>query len=208
VKERLVTELLIPVGHDLGVLYSGPQERRQQVRVGVEVAELGDPEFTVWLLAHGTDAEDRPTRESLVAMAGRLGITEGVTETVERFVGDGLLAAVDPETDGAVEFAREHQLFPLMHGLGPDAEQPWLQTLGVLNQPMVQVSQAMYDVWAWAYLASELWTGCRDAAMVAQHAGVTDVEETDPRRVLAGVLGQAHGLLAVRAAYFDRRRMR
>jgi hypothetical protein len=205
-----VTELLIPIGHDLGVLYPDRgTEHRQQVRVGVEVAELADPEFAVWLLAHGTDAEDRPTRESLVAVAERLGLPGAeVAATVGRFVGDGLLVAVDPEGDGAVEFAREHQLFPLMHGLGPDKEEPWLLTLGVLDQPVAQVSQAIYDVWAWACMAPELWTACQEAAAVARQAGITSEDETDPRQVLAGVLGQAHGLLAVRAAYFDRRRLR
>lgn len=203
-----MVELLIPVGHDLGVLHSGG-EHRQQVRVGIEVAELADREFGVWLLAHGVDAEDRPSRESLVTLAEKLGLdgTE-VAATVERFVEDGLLATVDPDADSALTFAREHQLFPLMHGLGPDADEPWLQTVGVLDQAVAQVSQAVYDVWAWAYLAPELWTGCRDAAVVAREAGVANEEETDPRQVLAGVLSQAHGLLAVRAAYFDRRRVR
>lgn len=202
-------ELLIPVGHDLGVLFSGADERRQQVRVGVEVAELADREYAVWLLAHGTDAEDRPTRRSLVSLAVKLGLdADQVTEATERCLTDGLLATVDPAAETAVEFAREHQLFPLLHGLGPDQEEPWLQTVGVLNQPVAQVSSAIYDVWAWAQLAPELWTGCRDAAMVAREAGVTNPEETDPRQVLTGVLGQVHGLLAVRAAYLDRRRMR
>ncbi|GAB2678144.1 hypothetical protein [Kribbella swartbergensis] len=202
-------ELLIPVGHDLGVLYSGPDERRQQVRVGLGVAELGDREFAVWLLAHGVDDEDRPTRGSLAQRAVNLGLETGqAAEAIERLLADGLLAAVDPGADTAVEFAREHQLFPLLHGLGPDKDDPWLQTVGVLNQPVAQVSRAMYDVWAWAQLATELWTACRDAAVVAREAGVTNEEETDPRQVLTGVLSQAHGLLAVRAAYFDRRRLR
>jgi hypothetical protein len=203
-------ELLIPVGHDLGVLYpDSGSAHRQQVRVGVEVAELEDREFAVWLLAHGTEDADRPTRETVTQVAGKLGLpVDGVGPAIDRFLADGLLVAVDPEADGAVEFASEHQLFPLLHGLGPDPEEPWLQTVGVLNQPIAQVSRAMYDVWAWAQLAPELWTGCRDAAMVAREAGVTNEEETDPRQVLTGVLGQAHALLAVRAAYFDRRRLR
>jgi hypothetical protein len=202
-------ELLIPVGHDLGVLHSESGERRQQVRVGAEVVELGDREFAVWLLAHGTDDRDRPTRASLAERAVKLGLEAGqVAEATERFLADGLLVAVDPAEEAAVEFARGHQLFPLLYGLGPDPEQPWLQTVGLLNRPIAQISTAMYDVWAWAQLAPELWTGCEDAAEVARQAGVADPEETDPRQVLAGVLGQAHGLLAVRAAYFDRRRLR
>ncbi|MEI8410784.1 MULTISPECIES: hypothetical protein [unclassified Kribbella] len=201
-------ELLIPVGHDLGVLYADSgSAHRQQVRVGVDVAELEDREFAVWLLAHGTDDADRPTRETVTKLAEKLGLpVDGVGPAIDRFLADGLLVAVDPESDGAVEFAREHQLFPLLHGLGPD--ESGLQTVGVLNQPIAQVSTAMYDVWAWAQLAPELWTACRDAAVVAREAGETNVEEIDPRQVLTGVLGQAHGLLAVRAAYFDRRRIR
>jgi hypothetical protein len=205
---RTDNELLIPVGHDLGVLFADDgDEHRQQVRVGVEVAELGDREFAVWLLAHGTDDADRPTRATVRERAEKLGL-DGVDEAVERFLSDGLLVAVDPEEETAVEFAREHQLFPLLHGLGPDAEQPWMQTVGMLNQPIAQVSNALYDVWAWAQLAPELWTGCQDAAMVARQVGVTNPEETEPRQVLSGVLGQVHGLLCVRAAYFDRRRIR
>ncbi|WP_350279205.1 hypothetical protein [Kribbella sp. HUAS MG21] len=202
-------ELLIPVGHDLGVVWSGAGQRRQQVRVGVEVAELADHEFAVWLLAHGVEDGDRPTRASLMERAERLGLGAGqVDEVAERFLRDGLLAAVDPEADGAVEFAREHQLFPLLLGLGPDPEEPWMQTVGLLHQPVAQVSVAVYDVLMWAQLAPELWSGCQDAATVALQAGVRAVEETEPRNVLSGVLGQVHGLLAVRAAYFDRRRAR
>jgi hypothetical protein len=204
-------ELLIPVGHDLGVLYhgDGPEQRKQQVRVGAEVAELEDREYAVWLLAHGVDDGDRPTRGSVVERAGRLGLKAGVVEEVaERFLRDGLLVAVDPEGDGAVEFAQRHQLFPLLLGLGPDPDQPWMQTVGLLNQPVAQVSVAVYDVLMWAQLAPELWSGCHDAAKVALQAGVTAPEETEPRNVLSGVLGQVHGLLAVRAAYFDRRRQR
>lgn len=202
-------ELLIPVGHDLGAVYSGADERRQQVRVGVEVAELQDHEFVVWLLAHGIDDQDRPTRSSLTDRAVTVGLGAGqAAEVAERFLRDGLLAAVDPEADDAVEFAAEHQLFPLLQGLGPDPDQPWMQTVGLLNQPVAQVSVAVYDVLMWAQLAPELWSGCHDAARVAVQAGVTAPEETDPRNVLSGVLGQIHGLLCVRAAYFDRRRLR
>lgn len=199
-------ELLIPVGHDLGVAYSGPVERRQQVRIGAEIVELEDHEFAVWLLAHGVDDQDRPTRSSLTGRAAELELDAAVV--VKRFLRDGLLAAVDPYGDGAVEFAREHQLFPLLRGLGPDPEQPWMQHVGVPNHPVARVSAPVYDVLMWAQLAPELWSGCNDAARVAQQTGAEAPAETDPRNVLAGVLGQIHGLLRVRAAYFDRKRSR
>ena len=200
--------LLVPVGHDLGVLYPQPgsDERRQQVRAGADVVELEDTEFAIWLLAHGVSDQDRPTRPSLIAAAERLGVaTAVVDEAVDRFLDDGLLVEVQPDGDSAVSFAERHQLIPLLLGLGPDQEQPWLQTIGLLNQPVAQVSSAMYDVWAWAQLAPQLWTGCHDAAMVARQVGVTNPEEVDPRQVLTGVLENVHALLCVRAAYFDRR---
>ncbi|MEU4193250.1 hypothetical protein AB0E69_15240 [Kribbella sp. NPDC026611] len=200
-------ELLIPVGHDIGVLHSDGGARTQQVRVGVELTELADREFAVWLLAHGADDRDRPTRATVVERAEKLGLAQ-VEPVIERFLADGLLVTVDPEADSAVEFARQHQLFPLLYGLGADRDQPWLQAIGLFNQPIAHASSAVYAVWSWAHLAPELWTGCHDAAKVALQAGVTALEETDPRQVLTGVLGQVHGLLAVRAAYFDRRRLR
>jgi hypothetical protein len=198
------------VGHDLGVLYPEPgsDQRRQQIRAGADVVELEDMDFAIWLLAHGVDDQDRPTRTSLVASAQRLGLPAAtIDDAVDRFLVSGLLVEVQPAGDSAVLFAEQHQLVPLMLGLGPDQEQPWLQTIGLLNQPVAQVSSAMYDVWAWAHLAPQLWTGCHDAAEVARRAGATDPAELDPRRVLAGLLGSVHALLCVRAAYFDRRRI-
>lgn len=194
-------ELLIPLGHDLGVVYSGAVERQQQVRVGAEVVELPDDEFAVWLLAHDIDDQDRPTRASLEARALRLGLEAG--PLVDRFLRDGLLTTLDPDGDDAVEFAQRHQLFPLLTGLGPDPEQPAMQTVGLLDQPVTQVSNDVYDVLMWSQLAPELWSGCHDAAKLAVRAG----GDADPRRLLARVLGEVHGLLCVRAAYFDRRRV-
>lgn len=200
--------LLVPVGHDLGVLYAmpGSDDHCQQVRAGVDVAELNDTDFAVWLLAHGLTDQDRPTRSSLRAAAAQLGLDEPVVEEViNRFLADGLLVELSPHGPDAVEFAERHQLVPLMLGLGADVDAPWLRTIGLLNQPVAQVSNAMYDVWAWAHLAPHLWAGCHDAAEVARLAGATEAEALDPRQVLAGLLGSVHALLCTRAAYFDRR---
>jgi hypothetical protein len=207
--------LLIPVGHDLGVHYvdnlPGPRldpgavERRQQIRIGAELAELTDSEFAIWLLAHGIDDEDRPTVSSLVATAESLELPMAtIRAAVERLIGIGLLVQVEPGGGSAVLFARRHQLFPLMLGLGPDQEQPWLQTVGPLNRPVARVSSALYDVWAWAHLTPHLWSGCEDAASAARAAGVSAADEVDPRKILAGLLGSVHAMLSVRAAYFDR----
>jgi hypothetical protein len=201
--------LLVPVGHDLGVLYQGPEpeQRRQLTRVSGDIVELDDDQFAIWPLAHGIDDQDRPTRASLVATARRLGLPAAtIDEAISRFLADGSLVSVQPASDSAVAFAQQHELIPLILGLGPDKDQPWMHTVGLLNQPLAQVSIALCDVWAWAHLAPQLWTGCHDAAEAARRAGVTDPEELEPRRVLTGLLNSVHGLLSVRAAYFDRRR--
>lgn len=199
--------LLLPIGHDLGALYAaGGTARRQQVRAGADLAELTDNEFAVWMLAHGIDDRDRPTRESLIRGAERFGLDPGeVAAVVEQLLADRLLVAVDPEDESAETFARSHQLVPLLTGLGPDPDQPWMQHIGLLNQPVLQVSTAVHDIWTWSHLAPQLWAGCEDAAEVARSAGITSPDETEPRQVLAGLLCAVHGLLCVRAAYLDRR---
>ncbi|GAB3813080.1 hypothetical protein [Kribbella italica] len=198
--------LLMPVGHDVGVLHDAEGGRRQQIRAGTTVVELSDPEYVVWLLAHGTGDEDRPTRSSVAAAAERLELSAAdATAVTDQLVSVGLLAEVDPEAGPAVDFAQRHQLVPLLMGLGPDQEQSSLQTIGLLGQPIAQVSGAVYDVWAWAHLTPHLWIACQDAAEVARRVGVTASDETEAREVLTGILRSVHGLLCVRAAYLDRR---
>ncbi|MEV6283169.1 hypothetical protein [Kribbella sp. NPDC051770] len=198
--------LLLPVGHDVGALHTAGGNRRQQVRAGRNLVELTDPEYVVWLLAHGTGDDDRPTRSSVAAAAERLEVSAAdVTAITDQLLAVGLLAEVDPEAGPAVDFAQRHQLIPLLMGLGPDQEEGVLQTIGLLGQPIVQVSSAVYDVWAWAQLTPHLWIACQDAAEVARRVGVTAPDETEPREVLTGMLRSVHGLLCVRAAYLDRR---
>lgn len=201
--------LLIPVGHDLGPLYEEPgvPRRVQQVRAGADVVELDDKDFVVWLLAHGMSDEDRPTRASLLATSEQLGLVPAqVGAAIERFLTDGLLVEVVPDGPSALAFAQQHQLFPLMLGLGPDPDEPQMQVVGLFDQPVAQVSEPMYDVWVWGHLAPDLWTACHDAVETARTAGVTDPAELRPSWVLAGVLDAVHALLSCRAAYFDRRR--
>lgn len=194
--------LLVPVGHDVGAL-SG---RCHQIRAGMDLVELTDPEYVLWLLAHGNDEDERPTRTSVLTLAEQVGFSSLDTgPIVDQLISDGLLAEVAPEADSAVGFAERHQLVPLMMGLGPDQEQPGLQTIGLLGRPIAQVSDAVYDLWVWAQLTPQLWVACQHAAEVARRVGVTGHAETEAREVLTGILRSLHGLLGVRAAYVDRR---
>ncbi|MEV8378392.1 hypothetical protein AB0P21_36980 [Kribbella sp. NPDC056861] len=199
--------LLVPVGHDAGARHAAGGGCHQ-IRAGLDLAELREPEYIVWLVAHGTDAQAPATRSSVLRDATELELSAAdVTTITDRLIADGLLAEVFPEADAAVDFARQHQLVPLMLGLGPDPEQPALQTIGLYGRPVLQVSDAVFDVWEWAQLTPHLWFACEDAAEVARRSGVTAPQEVDPRGVLAGLLRSVHGLLCSRAAYLDRREL-
>jgi hypothetical protein len=194
--------LLVPVGHDLGVLHLSDGTRHQQVRVATDVVDLDDADYAVWLLAHGIS--EGFTRTTLHAAATELGLAaDQVERAVDRFLADGLLVEVDPED--AVAFAQRHQLYPLVTGMGADPDQPWLQLIGAGDKPVAQLSHALYDVWFCAQLAPNLWAGCHDTAEIARRAGVDDPEQHDPRSVLTGLMRNVHALLATRGAYFDRR---
>lgn len=171
---------MLPVGHDLGAFHDGTGGRTQQVRVGATIAELSEVEYGAWSAAHSPEASmPDDVRAALTARA--------------------LLAdAADP-----VDFAARHRLVPLALGLGNTAAEPWLFTAGLLNQPVVAMTGALFDLWQWAHLSPDLWTACHEAAAVALQAGMTDPEQTDPARVLEGALESVPPLLAARVACFD-----
>lgn len=199
--------MLVPIGHDVGALYPEPGTDRhcQQVRAGTDLVELDDTDFTVWLLAHGLADDDRPTRPGVRAGAERLGIgADEADRAMDRFLADDLLAEIEPGGPAAIAFAERHQLFPLTLGLGSAGGQ---REIGLLNQPVAALSDAIFDLWAWAHLAPHLWAACHDAAEVARRAGATDAAVLDPEQVLAGLLGAVHGLLYTRVAYLDRPRV-
>jgi hypothetical protein len=194
-------QTLLPVGHDLGAFHTGDGVTApvQQIRLGAELVELSDAEFRLWSLAHGlptgTDGQVVPTTED-----------ELLAETddpalVGSLVDRGLLAAADD----AVRFASTHRLVPLALGLGNSPAEPWLFSVGLLNQPIVAMTGALFDMWQWAHLSPDLWLACQESAAVAERAGVDDPNQTDPARVLDGVLGSLHMLLSVRVACLDLR---
>ncbi|MGQ0840908.1 hypothetical protein [Actinokineospora sp.] len=194
--------LLVPIGHSLGAFHPGDgTDHVQQVRVGADVVELGDTDFGLWALAHGLpDSAGGPA-----VPCTRAGLREAAadTDSLPGFLRTGLIAEVTPGSAESVEFASTHRLVPLALGLGNDAEQPWLYSVGLLYQPLVLMTGALYDLWQWAHLAPDLWSACREAAGVAEAAGVTEPEQTQPELVLAGLFGSLHQLLSAHVACVD-----
>ncbi len=195
-----VPVLALPVGHLQG---SGPGGAL--VRVGPEQVELDDARFTVWSLAHGLP--DRPaaepwTPEALLATAAAQGLGD-LRTTLDDLVADRLVRLVDPGAGRA--FAEQHRLVPLVLGLGNDPEDVGTWSLGLLGEPLVQVTGTTLDLFQYADLEHHLWGAVQNVARVAHGSGWTDPAATDPDRLLADVLGTLHVLLSVGAVCLDTR---
>lgn len=195
---------LVPVGHDLGPrLVGAGQESGQEsgqyeflVRVGTHVRHLDSLSFAIWLLAHDSQS-GLPERTTMIEATLRLGLdAEQAGAALTELLADGLLAEIEPGSERG--FAERHQLLPLMVGLGPDSKDPGLRTVGLLDIPVVQVSEPLFHLWLWAHLRPSLWQACVEAA--GSHP---EQEGVPPDRVLSEVLTALHPLLASRAAYLD-----
>lgn len=186
---------LLPVGHDLGAFHDGAGGRTQQVRVGAEVVDLDDARFAAWVAAHGVaDAEGGigPVEETDLRAAHG-----------EQVVDDLLERRLVARTTPSRAFAEGHRLIPLVLGLGNSEAEPHLFAAGLLYQPVVLMTGALYDLWQWAHLSPDLWWACQESAAVAEQAGVTEPAQTEPEQVLAGALETLPQLLAARVACFD-----
>lgn len=184
---------VLPVGHDLGAFHVGDGVTApvQQVRVGAEIVDLDPVRFAAWTAAHGVPSEDGSVH---TVTAGALRAEHG-EEVVAELARDRLLTTVD--------LAEAHRLLPLAHGLGNSVEYPRMFSVGLLYQPMAMMTGVMYDLWQWAALSPDLRSACEEAADAAKRAGATETEQTDPARMLAGVISVLPQLLAVRVACLD-----
>ncbi|WP_432832787.1 hypothetical protein [Dactylosporangium sp. CA-092794] len=211
-----MTALLFPVGHLLarpagpaqsitaalggGTVPTGPRDAR--VRVGDAVRRLTQVQFLAWSAAHG-DADAGPdtagrTRPQVEHWLRDQGLS-APDRTVQELLADRLLAEADPHGSDAVGFARGHRVNPLLWGLGNSPEEPWLFSIGLMGQEVARVGRAMFEIWAWGPVDSDLWSSCRTFAELERD----DDNAEDPGHVLAGFLDGLHGLLAVQAAYLD-----
>jgi hypothetical protein len=202
--------LIVPIGHYVGAYFPTPgsQDHHQQVRIGADVRNLDPEQFRVWGLAHGLldriDADSAPwTRSALLAAAAEAGVT-GAEQVTEALLADGTLVEVSPRN--ASEFARTHRMVPLMLGLGNTPEEPWLYAVGFPDQPIVKMVSVLYDLWEWTHMDNDIWTACHGAGTMATRAGVTDPDQTDPEKLLSGLVESLHTLLGPNAVYLDLRR--
>ena len=203
-----VGSLLLPIGHYVGIQHRGdtPAQATRQVRRGGTFHDLTDDQYALWALAHGTpDAiqDGAAWHRGLVEERARATGSADPASTVDELLDLGLLVEVTSADGQALEFATRHRLVPLMLGLGNSPDEPDMFGIGFLQQPIVQVSHAIYDVWQWSTMDDSLWATCENAADVAQRAGSTAPEFVDPATLLSGVLSALHILLFTNAACLD-----
>jgi hypothetical protein len=199
--------LLFPVGHYVGIQHRiDAASAPRQVRRGATFHDLTEEQFAVWAAAHGSEAaieNDIPWQRQSVEQHPLVAGLDRASEIIDDFLAGGLLVEVTPSDDQAIVFARSHRVVPLMLGLGNRRDEPDMFGIGFLNQPVIEVSHPIYDLWQWSAMDDSLWATCENAADVARRAGSTDPESLDPARLLTGFLGSLHGVLLANAACLD-----
>jgi hypothetical protein len=208
----VVDPLLLPVGLFVGTFHDATTaDLHHEVRRGARTFDLSDQEFEVWTMAHQHDDRARRPEASADAPWTRpdfewhltgLGIAQPGA-IVDRLFDRSLLAEVDSDGHEAMGFARSHRAVPTMYGLGNSPEQPWLYSIGLLGQELMQVTRPVFELWAWSHVDGDLWRACESFAIQEREAGSTDAALCDPIRVLEGFISTLRGLLSVQAVYLD-----
>jgi hypothetical protein len=202
--------LVFPIGMLMGTFPDDaePTGHHHEIRCGGRIHELSDRELAAWAFAHGPPDADPDgggttwTRTGLEQHLAGVGV-DAAKSIVDGLLARGLLVEVAPDGDAAVAFARSHSVAPTMYGLGNSAEEPWLYSIGLLGQELIQVSRPVFELWAWGHVNGDLWRACTSFAELERAAGATEPEVSDPTRVLAGFLSALHGLLSVQVGYLD-----
>jgi hypothetical protein len=211
--------ILVPVGHAMG----GVPDRdglRYEVRRRANIERLDQQEAAAWALSHGevTAAQAPPGdgrvragvdaalqrlawaldrfAEAMGPMAAAAG--RPAPEVVVGLLERGLLVATPVDGAPAVAFAQQHRLVPLLLGLGA-TEMPGEYGIGLPGVEVLAVAAPIYEIWARSPVYATLWDTCR---WFAGTVGA-DAAPVEPGRVVAGVLGNLHGLLSSAAAYVD-----
>jgi hypothetical protein len=114
---------------------------------------------------------------------------------VDRLADRGLLVEARAHGPKARAFASAHRVVPLAVGLGNHPEAPDRFTIGLFDQPLVQVDELRYEVWSWSSAYDTLWQVCE--------ARAANSGEQDPAEVLTHFLTGAHQMASANALYLD-----
>ncbi|MGH3737664.1 MAG: hypothetical protein ACRDT6_18940 [Micromonosporaceae bacterium] len=193
--------LVLPVGHYMGAFYPATDAplKYRKVRLGVDVKQLSEEQFTLWALTHGMPHQSGRTRWTRAAVR-ELARLPRFDEVLDSLVADGLVAEVSPGAT-AVEFGRTHRLQPLMMGLGNSPDDPLRFSIGLLGVPPVaKVESFVFELWQWCRLGHDLMETAELFAKVEQEV---NGGQTGAEQLIGDITEQLHVLLAHNAAYLD-----
>jgi hypothetical protein len=140
------------------------------------------------------------------AAADASGEPPSIDPVVDSLLADGFAVELAPGTDAAVDFAGRHRMVPRMLGLGNSPTEPWMYEIGFFDNPIVKVTDEVYQLWQACAIDDTLMQTCESIAASARESTMTDPERIDPARVAAGFLATIHDLLMMSVVYLEPRR--
>lgn len=165
--------VIVPAGLNMGQDFGpgDPAERPSefwQVHLGTVAADLTRDEVTVWGAAFvdvQRHANGEMNRAALAALVKENDAdVDDPDAVVAGLVDRGLLVEYDPENGSVEGIFREHQMFPLVQGMGNSPEEPTGYELGIGGQTLVTVNADVYAVWSYALTCRSLWDACAELA--------------------------------------------
>lgn len=201
-------ELLIPVGHDVGAIYT---EVGAELPDSYEVVfadgafELSRDEYVIWRLSAGNldviAADGAPSREQVLDEARDTGVTEP-DKVFAELVRAGTIVTLDPASETAAQvFAFHHRALPLQRGYGNGPDEPAVFEVAADNNTSVLVGAFTYHIWARGHRQPNIWQGCQ--TLFDQRAE-GETLDWDATAVLAEFFLFLPQLLAGNCVYIDR----
>lgn len=196
-----MTELILPVGHDLGPFFpnTGEPFDYYEICVGRRVFGLRtNYDYAVWMRAHGPIEEAPLTFDRYYDAL----LSDGIPDASKRSAGlavDGLLWVVPLGRPAAVRFAQAFRPMPLVTAIGnvgPDVPEG-RYGLGRPAKVFHYADEVEYWLWLWGGHYDSLWDAVE--AFAAETGG--DPEECVGRLLLAAQSLISHSLLFFDAAW-------
>lgn len=208
-----MAEILIPIGHDIGPVYSRVGDtvpKTFDIRAGAGSFQLDAPELLTWELLHGriddSELEDGIGRGKYMDLAAEAEIPN-YSKTLASLIQVGAVLPIDLDDETAAhEFATHHRIIPLRRGNGNSPAAPWMFIIeSDLGLP-ITISADAYYLWVYSHLQPSLWDACLTMAKEQEELAADSAETTpqSPQELLREILAVLPQLLAGNAVYVDR----
>ncbi|HEX3732667.1 MAG TPA: hypothetical protein VHU91_07095 [Mycobacteriales bacterium] len=198
---------MLPTGFFAGEFYTDSKAEDPEfydVLLGKEMLRLDDATYAVWALAHGNPeqlaAGGESNRLSLVSAARDVGL-EDIDQQLSDLQELGLLVQVLPVGNQLKKFAQAHCVMPLAMGLGNARHDLDRVRIGHPDNFRIAVPAVAYNIWLYSDRYESLWGVCEQLATQLNK----DNSQVTPDKLLTEFLTVLPAMIAVSAAYIDRR---